>query len=278
MREDGAIAHSCDQRHGLGRRIEADRRACRGSSPRASTTTSIVARIPGLLHGRLEHQRRARRRVLLGDVVRLVNPGADVGDRREPPRRLLDDARGRRASRSRSSPRPARRCRPAPTIAAASASSRLPAGRADHHVPCRAARAAQIRRHRGRLREVDRHVDARRSRPTRSRSGPERLVTMPAISQPCAGARLLDELAHPPVTDQSRTHGLHSRPGLSARRRIARARARSAVSRSASRITSVMFRRAAACDSIRIGTPPSASSRWLDERRIVAAGRRRPRR
>ena len=48
--------------------------------------------------------------------------------------------------------------------------------------------------------------------------------------------------------------------------------------RSSALSTSVMFRRAAACETMRIGTPPDAAEQVADERRVVLQSRRRPRR
>ena len=81
---------------------------------------------------------------------------------------------------------------------------------------------------------------------------------------------LLDQPAHPSVADraQSTHRSIDDRRDWPLLRCSLVAKNRSctrisAGSRSASAITSVMFRRAAACESIRIGTPSNASSSWL---------------
>ena len=109
-------------------------------------------------------QRRARRRVLLGGVMQLVNPGAE---RRRAARSGAPPPRPRAGTgscRARSSPRPARRCRRSAATVAQRRFVRLPAGRADHDVDAARGQRRQVRRHRVGEREVDRHVDVRRSR------------------------------------------------------------------------------------------------------------------
>src|SRR5262249_11264173 len=92
----------------------------------------------------------------------------------------------------------------------------------------------------------------------------ERAVASPAVEnardrKPVRRRKVLDHFAHPSVTHQDQLHrdspigstAAGSGKNWSCRRW-------SVAGRSASRITNVTFRRAAACDSIRIGTPPVA--------------------
>ena len=80
-----------------------------GMKPARVELTSIGRAKPALLHRLLQRQRRARRRVLLRRVMRLVNERAELRLRREQLRRLRRRALRTGRRRSRNSAR--RRCR-----------------------------------------------------------------------------------------------------------------------------------------------------------------------
>ena len=256
----------CASAYGLRRRRRTRRRACRESNPRAWTTTSIGRRVAGLLHRRPSASAPCRTARPSWRVVRLVNPRA----------------RHRRRPRT-GAPPPRRRARKTcmPSEKFAAASTPMPALRRD--ALARRPRAPASRSCRSR-RSMPRAATAPRFACTAS--GSEKSIatsTVAEVAPAIAGSarsrpsrcRRSRSRARPasrstswpmrpwPISRIRMRRSVHAARDAVSPERTARARASSAGSRSASRITSVMFRRAAACDTIRIGTPPSASSSWL---------------
>ena len=98
---------------------------------------------------------------------------------------------------------------------------------------------------------------------------------MPAISQPYCGASASTSRPIRPWPISSSFMDIvsylsyHDRTVLPAKESVVYPRRASARRSSASRCTSVMFRRAAACETMRIGTPPDRREQIADERRIV---------
>ena len=142
-----AIARRVRQRDRLRRAVEADRVRA-GNEAGARRRHVDRPRVARLLHRPLQQQRRARRRVLLRRVMRLVQPGAELGLRREQPRRLAPRSPRTASRRSRSSARPRRRCRRRATACRSAGFVRLPAGRADDDVDAAARQRRHVRRHR----------------------------------------------------------------------------------------------------------------------------------
>ena len=195
--------------------------------------------------------RAARRRTRLRRDISLGGPRDDRV--RTGSRRSRSSARRRRRSPARSAiaarAPPRARCQPVVPITTFDA-------RAGERAGSSPATASGDR-------EIDRDVGVR---PRRRCAGVRRRSTTPATVEPVLGRQRLDEPSHPSVADQqhaaARRRGSGHRP---APRRLAASNAAScrrviAVATSRRCSTKVMFRRDAACDTIRSGTPSSAAS------------------
>ena len=150
----------------------------------------------------------------------------------------------------------------------------------------RAASCGRFFAHRIGQREVDRHVDVAEL-PVGDRAFARLLVDHAGDRRAVFGRQRFDQPAHAAVAEQQDAHQLlpsprsarathramklrHQSPFTSSRRReelLVDAPERRG--RSASRITNVMFRRDAACDTIRSGTSPTDASTCAARRRIV---------
>ena len=157
--------------------------ACPESRPPGSTRRRRSADIRPY-HRRLQHQRRARWRVFLGRVMRLVDPRADVGCAAN--RRAASSTTARKIAIA---DREVRRSQHAQTgLGRELAQRRLVA--CHPVVPIttlifRRGQLWQVRDHGVRQREVDGDIHGPKS-PDDDRSGGDVSVTMPATSQPCA--------------------------------------------------------------------------------------------
>src|SRR5687767_5477160 len=182
--------------------------------------------------------------------MKLVDPGAGL-DAVEPPRRLggdrAEDVDANREVRGRQHADAS-----AFHDLAACGLIRLPSGGADDKVPPSRCNTLDVRAHTRGVRKVDDDVHL---------AEVQKLEIGRAVRTDNAGdlavvgrGMLLHEPAHPAMSDEDQPHA-----GTSPKKRSWTSA--SARSRSVSAMTSVMFRLAAACDSIRTGTPLNASSR-----------------
>ena len=136
-----SIARGVRQRDRLAGRVEADRvRARDGARARRRDVDRAI--VAAAAHRRLEQQRRARRRIPLGRVVGLVDPGAERRVRRQQLAPRARRARRTGSRRARSSAPRRRRCRCASTSRAHVRLVRVPPGRADDDVDAARGRAA----------------------------------------------------------------------------------------------------------------------------------------
>src|SRR5688500_15790601 len=239
-------------------RVRAGHRADAG---RRHVARPIVA---GALQPRLDRQRRARRRILLHRVMRLVNPRAELAMVREVTARLfnrpLEHVHAQREVRRRQHPDAgSRRYLPHRHV------DSLPTRGADHHVDLPLGQLRQVLRYGIRQREVDRDIDAAKV------AGGDGALAGMLVDHGCHGGvvrgrQRFHQRAHPTMAEQQYAHQLFTACPAEARaasegwaKNLSCTRP-SAVGKSASRITNVMLRRDAACDSMRIGTSPTDAS------------------
>src|SRR5688572_24508749 len=221
-------------------------------------------RVTGALHARLDRQRGSRRRILLHRMVRLVDPGAEFPVLREVTAGLVDrqleDVHAQRKVRRREHADSRLR-----RHVAHRRFVRLPARGANHDVDLTLGQLWQVLRHRVRQREVDGDVDGAKAA-GRDRPLARMLVNHARNGGVVLGRQRFHQSAHAAVAEQQDTHQLFTACPAEARaasegwaRNLSWMRP-SAVGKSDSRITKVMFRRDAACDSMRIGTSPTEAS------------------
>src|SRR5688572_16079923 len=210
-------------------------------------------RVTGALHARLDRQRGSRRRILLHRMVRLVDPGAEFPVLREVTAglfdRQLEDVHAQRKVRRREHADSGLRRHVAHRRLV-----RLPAGGANHDVDLSLGQLWQVLRHRVSQREVDGDVDGAKAA-GRDRPLARMLVNHAGDGGVILGRQRFHQRAHAAVAEQQDAH----QAALTAARNLSWMRP-SAVGKSDSRITKVMFRRDAACDSMRIGTSPTEAS------------------
>ena len=167
-RERGAIAGRMRQRNRFGRSVEADRVRA-GNVAGARRRHVDRPRVAGPLHRALQQQRRARRRVLLGRVMGLVQPRAELGlpRRTASPRARRSPRTARRRSRN-SAPRRCRRRPPRRPGERRLVAARQPVVPIDE-VDAAPRERRHVGRHRVGRREIDRDVDAASSAPSPGR-------------------------------------------------------------------------------------------------------------